>query len=418
MEKIILHVDLNNFYASVEQLDHPEWKKVPMAVGGNKNDRHGIILAKNYPAKALGIKTGETLWEARIKSPNLIFVPPHFQKYLHYSKAVKRIYYKYTDMIESFGMDECWLDVTGSQKLFGSGKEIADKIRNDVREETGLTVSVGVSFTKIFAKLGSDIKKPDATTVISKDNFKQIAWNAPIGDMLFVGPKTQFVLHRLGVKTIGDLAKIDVKLLADHFGVVGNRLHLDANGIELSKVLKFDEAMPIKSVGNGTTTIRDMVTCQDVKTVIYYLAEEVSMRLRGYEFMACGVAVHIRNNKLKTITRQMKLCRPTNDTRTLAKHAFELFNANYNFKRDLPVRTLTIQAINLISENMPYQINVLELGKQSLDVEKKLGKQIDILRDKFGVNAITRASFMATDLVSQVVKSNDMPRPFQRGNNS
>ena len=215
VDRVILHIDMNNFYASVETLYDPSLKDIPMAVGGDKERRHGIVLAKNMLAKAKGVKTAEALWEAERKCPGIKFVPPHFERYAKYSRLAKEIYMQYTDMVESFGLDECWLDVSESANLFGGGKKIAEEIRAAVKKEIGITVSVGVSWNKIFAKLGSDMKKPDAVTEITEENYRDLVWRLPVEELLYVGRATKNKLNKRGVYTIGQLANTDEALLSD-----------------------------------------------------------------------------------------------------------------------------------------------------------------------------------------------------------
>lgn len=416
MDKVILHADLNNFYASVECIDLPDLLSVPLAVCGDPENRHGIVLAKNQLAKKLGVKTGETIREAQKKcGGRLVTVHPHFDKYVFYSKKVREIYYSFTDQIETFGLDECWLDVTGSQKLFGNGKEIADKIRERVKEELNLTVSVGVSFSKVFAKLGSDMKKPDATTVISRENYKELVWPLPAEEMLFIGRKTVEKLHLLNIFTIGDLANANTDVLKRKFGIVGVKMQKDAQGVEEGVVLKFDEKTPVKSVGNGITTRRDMKSDDDVKTVIAYLADTVGTRLRSYGLMANGVAVAVRGNDLKSFVRQRALPYPTNSSDYIAKECFSLFKENYDFSKDIPIRTLTISTYHLMSENGSFQTSLLYDNK--VDEGKNLGSAVDKIRAKFGDGAISKAAFLnCYDLLGEVTKEDDDMLPFQRGN--
>ncbi len=415
-DRVILHVDLNNFYASVECIGHPELLLRPLAVCGDPENRHGIVLAKNQLAKSLGVKTGETVREAQRKcGGNLLTVPPHFNKYVYYSKKVREIYYSFTDEIETFGLDECWLDVTGSQKLFGSGKEIADKIREKVKSELDLTVSVGVSFTKVFAKLGSDMKKPDATTVISRENFKQLVWPLPAEEMLFIGRKTIEKLHLINIFTIGDLANADTEVLKQKFGVVGLRMQKDARGIEEGRVLKYDEKTPVKSVGNGITTKRDMVNDDDVRTVISYLADTVATRLRSYGLAASGVAIAIRDCGLSGFIRQTALPYPTSSADEIGKECFELFKKNYDLATEKPIRTLTVSTFNLMSGGDLFQPSLF--FDDRIDEEKSLGSAVDKIREKFGGTAISKASMLSSsDLLGTVTKEDDDMLPFQRGN--
>lgn len=416
MDRVILHADLNNFYASVECIGHPEYLSRPLAVCGNAENRHGIVLAKNQLAKKLGVKTGETIKDAKKKcGDNLIMIEPHFDKYIYYSKKVREIYYTFTDQIETFGLDECWLDVTGSQKLFGNGKEIADKIREKVKSELDLTVSVGVSFSKVFAKLGSDMKKPDATTVISRENFKDLVWPLPAEELLFIGKRTIEKLHLINIFTIGDLANANTDVLTSKFGVTGVKMQKDARGIEEGRVLKFDEKTPVKSVGNGITTKRDMISDDDVRTVICYLADTVGTRLRSYGLAANGVSVSIRKNDLSSLIRQKVLLYPTNSADEIAKECFELFKANYDISAELPIRTLTISTFHLVSESDFFQTSFLYDDK--LSEEKELGKAVDTIRKKFGDNAIGKAALLnVSDLLGEITKEDDEMLPFQRGN--
>ena len=414
MDRVILHSDLNNFYASVEGLDNEAFRINPMAVSGNPEMRHGIILAKNNIAKSFGVKTGDTIWQAETKCRNILLCRPHFEKYAHYSKVVRQIYYTFTDRIETFGLDECWLDVTGSQKLFGDGETIANSIKEKIKLETGLTVSIGVSFTKVFSKLGSDMKKPDAVTVITRENYKEKVWTVPVGEMLNIGKKTQVKLRNLNISTIGDLAKCSEKLLNSHFGIIGSRMKKDAMGIEEGEVLIFDKRTPIKSVGNGITTRRDMTTNDDVRSVIFFLAEEVASRLRQYGFCCTGVAISIRDTALSTISRQHVLSFPSNSEKTIAKEAYECFLKNYNLQYQIPIRSLTVQAYNLVSEGFNFQQSLFDIEIENFK-EDKLGKSLDVIRDKFGFESVTKASFINNDLIASSHKSDDV-LPFQRNN--
>ena len=386
--RTVLHVDLNNFYASVECLYRPELRSKPVAVAGNVEDRSGIILAKNMIAKNLGIKTGETIWQAKMKAVNLVTVPPDFQKYLRFSRLARKIYYDYTDQVEPFGIDECWLDVTGSIKLFGTGEKIAEEIRNRVREELGVTVSVGVSFNKIFAKLGSDMKKPDATTIISQENFKTLIWGLPVEDLLYVGRSTSHKLHNWGLNSIGKLALADVGFLRSHLGKWGEVLWLFANGLDSAPVDKFNYLSGIKSIGNSTTSPRDLVNAEDVKLVFIILAESVAARLRENGLKCTGVQISMRDNKLFAYTRQAKLNRPTFISTDIIKAAFEIFSANYTWER--PLRSVGVRAINLVTAVNHQQLSLFDQDKEpQLEI---LEKTIDVIRSRFGQTAVLKAA--------------------------
>ena len=298
-ERVILHSDLNNCYASIECLHRPEIRDKPVVVGGDVEQRHGIVLAKNQIAKKYQIKTGEAIWQAKQKCPKLIVIPPNFPLYLRFSKLARDIYLQHTDQVEPFGIDECWLDVTGSTLLFGSGEKIAEKIRKQIKYELGVTVSIGVSFNKIFAKLGSDMKKPDAVTVITKENFKDKVWSLPASDLLYVGSSTNKKLNNYCIRTIGDIANTQPEHLRKILGKWGEVLYLFANGLDCQPVASQNNNLSvIKSIGNSTTTPRDLIDDEDVKIVIYVLAESVSMRMRELVFMCKTIAFSVRYNEL------------------------------------------------------------------------------------------------------------------------
>ena len=309
-DRYILHCDLNAFFASVEEVRNPELRNYPTAVCGNPENRHGIILAKNEKAKAFGVKTAETIWQAQRKCPELHLVAPHYEDYSRYSKAVNEIYQRYTDLVEPFGIDESWLDVTGSAHLFGTPKQIADELRRVIKEETGLTISVGVSFTKAFAKLGSDYKKPDATTVITRENYKEIVWPLPVTDLLFVGKSAKKTLERLGITTIGELAKSSRTSIVSLLGKTGETIHDYANGIDTSLVQSaFVESDP-KSIGRGTTFPHDLTDISEIKTGITVLADDVASRLRKHHLKAYSVSLTVRDPAFKTTIRQKTLRPP------------------------------------------------------------------------------------------------------------
>ena len=283
MDRKILHCDMNSFYASVELLEHPELRDVPVAVAGNPENRHGIVLAKNEAAKKFGVTTAETIQQALRKCPGLTFLPPHHEKYSFYSKKINEIYRSYTDLVEPYSIDESWLDVTGSERLFGPAEAIANQIRNRVRETYGLTLSVGVSYNKIFAKMGSEYRKPDATTVISRENYREILWPQPVGNFFYVGRATAEKLKKLHIYTIGELAQADVGFLKRSFGVHGEDLHRSANGEDTSPVRRWGDWDDVKSVGHGVTFRRNIRGEDDVSLAVTELADWVSTRLRLYE---------------------------------------------------------------------------------------------------------------------------------------
>lgn len=321
--RTILHSDMNNCYASIELLHHPELRGRPLAVGGDPEARHGIVLAKDQLAKKAGVKTGMALWQARQVCPNIIFVPPHMDLYLRFSRLAHEIYSDYTDQQEAFGVDESWLDVTGSASCKGDGELIAKEISDRIKFELGITVSIGVSWNKIFAKFGSDYKKPDAITVISKENYRDIIWPQPVEDLLYVGSATKRKLNGYGITTIGQLAQTDPELLHRWLGKMGYVLYMFANGEDRTPVSHENYSAPIKSIGNSTTTPRDLVNEDDVRVIAYVLAESVAARLRENNFKCKTVEISVRDNELYSFTRQMKIKQPTDLTGEIAETAVD-----------------------------------------------------------------------------------------------
>ena len=385
----ILHVDMNNFYASVECLYRPEIRHLPVAVAGDPLNRHGIILAKNMIAKRLGVKTGEAIWEAKQKAPKLVTVPPDFAKYLKFSRLARSILYDYTDQIEAFGLDENWADVTGSLSIFGSAHDIAELIRKRVKDELGITVSIGVSFNKIFAKLGSDYKKPDAITDIMPDNFKSLVWPLPASDLLYVGKATSRKLTSIGITTIGGIAKCPKDVLCRKLGKWGEVLWLFANGLDTAPVRLLGQEAAVKSVGNGITCPRDLTTDEDVQLVFTVLAESVAARLRDYNLKCTGVEIQIRDKNLYYMTRQQKISRPTFLSSDIIAAAMQLFSANYRWF--YPVRAVALRGINLVTADTLIELSLFEDENRNLAAEN-LARTIDGLRKRFGHDSILRAS--------------------------
>lgn len=388
MERTILHCDCNGFYASVECVLHPELRSVPMAVCGDPESRRGIILAKNELAKGYGIKTAETIWQAKRKCPQLVLAPAHHDQYALFSKRINGIYQRYTDLVEPFSIDESWLDVTGSRELFGGGKKIADELRKAVREETGVTISVGVSFNKVFAKLGSDYKKPDATTVISRENWRQLLWPLPVGAMLYVGGAAQKLLHQYGVDTLGQLAACKPDMLETLMGKMGPQLLACANGEDQDPVRSRYEAEPVKSVGNGTTFPQNLTKPDQVRTGIAMLCDSVATRLRHGGLYAGGIQVTVRDPAFHDRSRQMQLSSPTHLIRDLTAAAMEL--TNQLWKPPAPIRALTVTAIHLLPEGSAYEQVDLFTAAAAPQREKqeKLEAAMARIRGKFGSGAI------------------------------
>lgn len=389
MDRIILHCDLNCFYASVELLSHEELRTVPMAVCGDPTARHGIILAKNEPAKRFGVQTAETIWQAKRKCPDLVLLPPHHDLYAQYSRRVNAIYEEYTDLVEPFGIDESWLDVTGSLHLFGGDAQaLADALRLRIRRELGLTLSVGVSFNKVFAKLGSDYRKPDATTVISRESWRSIVWPLPVSALLYVGRAARDTLAQYGITTVGELAAAKESALETMLGKLGLQLHGYANGLDRSPVLSREQREPVKSVGNSSTFSRDLTSWEEVRSGISLLADSVAMRLRGHQLCAGGVAVTIRGADFKNVSRQKQLSRPTHLMRELSDGALELVERAW--KAPSPIRMLSVTAIHLVPESEAYeQLDLLNpTAAPRNEKQEKLEQTMDHIRKKFGKDAI------------------------------
>lgn len=392
--RTILHSDCNGFYASVECLYNPDIRDKPVAVGGDAEKRHGIILAKNELAKAYHIKTGEAIWQARQKCPDLVIVPPHFERYMRFSKMCRRIYSDYTDHIENFGLDEAWLDVSGND---ADGEAIAHEIRERIKAELGITVSIGVSFNKIFAKLGSDYKKPDAVTVISRENFREIVWPLPAEDLLYVGRSTKKKLNRLGVYTIGELAAFPLPALRSNFGKWGDVLYTFSNGYDNSPVMHADESSAIKSIGNSTTAIRDLENDEDVKMIFMVLCDSVSRRLREQGAKANVVAISVRDKELYSFTRQKKLLSATDITGEILSTAMMLFKENYDWKKS--IRSLGVNVSDLSPVNSPSQMTLL-LDERRRERMEQLDRSLDGLKRRFGSFCVRPATLMKDPVLS------------------
>lgn len=394
-DRVILHSDCNGFYASVECLHNPSIRNKPVAVSGDAENRHGIILAKNEIAKKYKIKTGEAIWQAKKKCPELVTVPAHFELYKRFSKMARRIYSDYTDHIESFGLDESWLDVT--HNIDKSGVDIAEEIRNRVKNELGITVSIGVSFNKIFAKFGSDYKKPDAITHITRNNYRHIVWNSPAEDLLYVGKATKSRLNRIGIYTIGDIANAPIEVLRNHLGKWGDLIFGFANGYDSSPVAHMNYTNEAKSISNSTTTPRDMKTFEDVKIVLYVLCDSVCRRMREQGLMARTVGISVRDNELNTFTRQCTLDDYTNITSTITKAVVELFKRSYNMQR--PLRSIGINATDFVHDNIPHQISILQHTENIISNEN-LDKTLDLLKKRFGSYVVRPAVLLSDNLLS------------------
>ena len=388
-QRVIFHCDLNCFFASVELLDKPALWNVPVAVCGDPKSRHGIILAKNEPAKKRGVQTAETVWQAKKKCPVLVLLPPHHELYELYSRRVNEIYGRFTDLVEPFGIDESWLDVTGSLHLFGGdARALADRIRATVKAETGLTVSVGVSFNKVFAKLGSDLKKPDATTVIPPEGWRDIVWPLPVGDMLFAGRSTQRVLGQYGIETIGQLAACPEEMAEQLLGKMGGQLWRYANGLDNSPVRPGHQREPVKSVGNGTTFPADLVRWEQIRQGLAPLCDSVATRLRRQRLYAGGVSVTLKGADFKTVSRQTRLDEPTHLMRDIWETAQEL--ARQIWKAPTPIRAMTVTALYVTEDGQAYrQMDLLgQASAKRSERQEKLESAVDAIREKYGSGAI------------------------------
>ena len=389
MDRVILHCDLNCFYASVELLSHPDLREIPTAVCGDPSSRHGIILAKNEPAKKYGVQTAETIWQAKKKCPGLVLLPPHHSLYHEYSRKVNQIYDQYTDLVEPFGIDESWLDVTHTLHLFGgNAAALADVLRGRIKKELGLTLSVGVSFNKVFAKLGSDYKKPDATTVISRENWRSLVWPLPVGDLLYVGGAARKLLRQYGVETIGQLASCRREMLETLMGKMGTQLHEYANGLDRERVRSRGEAEPVKSVGNSTTFPQNLTTTREVRRGIAVLADSVATRLRRLGLYAGGVQVTVRDPAFHDRSRQRQLSVPTYLFRDLTESAMALTGELW--QPPAPIRALAVTAIHLSPEDAAYeQVDLFSTDSlPKKERQEKLEAAMDRIRGKFGPDAI------------------------------
>lgn len=380
---------MNSCYASIECLHRPEIRNKPVAVGGDVEARHGIILAKNQHAKKYNIKTGEAIWQAKQKCPGLVVVPPRFELYLRFSRLARAIYGDYSNQVEPFGLDEAWVDVTGTQKLRQGSAALANEIRERVKFELGITVSVGVSYNKIFAKLGSDYKKPDAVTIFTRDNFKERIWPLPASDLLYVGPATAKKLKSYGIYTIGEIARTSPEYLEGWFGKWGLILSCFANGHDNNPVACIGDEAIIKSVGNSTTTPRDLTCDEDASIIFWMLAESIAERMRENGFLCKTVQISLRDNELHSFERQMKLEAPTCLASELHAAAMRLLRANCRWNR--PLRSIGIRGANLIAASTPIQLSMFEDAGKRARLER-MERTVDDIRRRFGHYAICRAT--------------------------
>lgn len=384
IERTILHSDVNNFFASVECASHPELKGLPVAVAGDPEKRTGIILAKNEIAKSKGIKTGQTIFEAKRLCPELVCLAPHYSQYESISKQLHEIYLQYTDLVEPMGLDECWLDVTPSLNFLGkTGEEIAYEIKERIKAEFGFTVSVGVSFSKIYAKLGSDLKKPDAVTVIPKDKFKKIAYPLPLNSIVGIGRRLGQKFEHMNIKTIGEFCQLKESFLSDLMGITGVKLLHELQGNDGEKVLCYYDQPAPKSIGNGTTTIVDIYNRKDVEKVVAFLAEKISKRLIDGQFEGRTISVSIRTTDLKFIGKSCSFM-PCYSSEEITAHAMQILDEFYDYNS--PIRAVRVNISNLDKIDKAQQLSLFDEkpSKTALSIKK--------ITEKYGNDVIYKAS--------------------------
>lgn len=397
MRAVILHADLNNFYASVERVLYPELVGKPLAICGDREARHGIILAKCELAKAKGVKTGDTIWQAEKKCPGIILRPPRFSAYMHYSKQVRNIYAKYTDYIEPFGIDECWLDVTKS-RLFGSGKEIAIQIKEQVKKETKLTLSIGVSFNKVFAKLASDMQKPDAITTIYSDEVEAKVYPLPVESLLFIGKSTANKLHAVAIQTIGDLAKTDATFLERYLGKWGKTISNYARGLDDTPVRHVQQNRQVKSIGNSITYHKDLKVYEDIKRLFYALAESVATRLKLANVgKATTIKIYVKDRELQSYCWQKKI-EPTNLSEIFAQESYALFRKRYYAKRSVRLLGIAVSGFT----NGIEQISIETLLKGRVQKLEKVEDTVQKIRNKYGYTGIQRGILLQEECLQNL----------------
>lgn len=404
MVRKILHIDCNCFYASVEAQRHPELRDKPLAVCGSVEDRHGIVLTANYLAKPRGVKTGMAVWQAKQVCPELVVLPPDMPEYIRFSQMAREIYEDYSDQIEPFGLDENWIDVTGSVGVRGNAMSIAREISERIKFELGITVSIGVANNKITAKLGSDYKKPDAITRIERDNYKEIVYPLPVEDLLYVGPATSKKLRGIGITTIGELAETSLDILTSRLGKMGRILSIFAQGNDISPVKHADHNAVVKSVGNSATTPRDLVSDEDVWIMLLLLSESVAQRMRELGSRCTTVEVSVRDAKLETFTRQQKLQAPACASLEIARTTFELFRKSYRWGQ--PIRSIGVRGSGLVPMNQDVQLSLFADNTRREKWER-LDKAVDQLRARYGYSSIRRATMQADPLLGKINPKDD-----------
>lgn len=391
LDRTVLHIDCNKFFASVECLHRPEIRHLPVAVGGDSEKRHGIILTANYNAAKYGVKTAEPIWQAKQKCPTLVVVPPNYPLYIRFSHLARKIYAEYSDLVEPFGLDECWVDVTGSITKTKSGYDIANEIRQRVKDELGITVSVGVSWNKVFSKLGSDYKKPDAVTIFTRENYKDLIYPLPVENLLYIGRATKGKLNARGIFTIGDLANTPSNVLFSALGKNGLMIHDFANGLESSPVSKIDDARAVKSIGNSVTTPRDLVSFEDIKLTFMVLAESVSRRLREQGLLAKNVSISVRDASLSSFTKQTSLNNPISSSNAIINYGMKMIYESLS--PPFNIRSIGVCVADLCPTDMAVQFDIFGKAERE-EKEKKIEDTLDKLKSRFGSNCVRRACLL------------------------
>ena len=406
MDRVILHSDMNSFYASVEQAENPSLRGKPVVVAGKEELRHGIVLTKSIEAKRYGIQTAEALWQARAKCPDLIVLPPRYRLYRHYSEMARAIYYQYSDLVEPFGLDESWIDLTGTLPLHGGvAMVVAREISERIKAELGCTVSIGISWNKIFAKFGSDYKKPDAITPITRQNYRKIVWESPVRELLYVGPATERKLRAYGIFTIGQLAHASDAWLQHRLGKMGFVLRMFARGEDTTSVKPYDPSSRdvdriVKSYGNGLTAPHAITRASDAKALIWLLAESVAQRMREDGMRARTISLGVRNDTdLSGYGCQVKLPRPTAATRHVAQAAWEMLVAREPLDAAHPIRALHVRASDLVE---PAPFEQLDLFSPVEPDWERLDCCIDELRRRFGNTSVVRGVELLDDSLAGV----------------
>jgi len=384
IDRQILLSDLNSCYVSIEIARRPELRDKPVAVCGSVEQRHGIILAKSAQAKKAGVKTGMVRWQALQRCPNLITVSPNMDLYIQVTDRVRAIYSDYSDLRDDFSIDESWIDLTGTCRA-GREAAVANEIKERLKAETGLTASIGLSWNKVFAKIGSDIAPPDSVAEITRGNMKDTVWPLPAETLMGVGSATKRKLNDMGIDTIGELAAATPDTLTRRFGKVGLSLYAFANGLDSTPVRGEGDGPPVKSIGNSTTTARDMVCDEDVRIVLLTLSESVGMRLREHGFKGFLVEISLRTTDLRWRSHQRKLERATNITRDILEVSFEL----YKEVRMLPLRSIGVRAATLVHADAPEQLDLF-INEKKVGYQRAIDGAVDEIRRRYGYHSVHR----------------------------